>query len=428
MQIVGGQESGTSKHKDRASLDVLGYLGSGEGLIPTEDNLTKLEVGKAYYQLGKLHYDKADLNKAEVNFLKAIDCAECPQDNYRVLKILSFLIRIAAEKLEDDKAQQYISQSESLVNELQETLGSLSAEYFYYSGLIKSYRTDFDGAFQDLELSYNKSKEENDPDLHSKCLLALANNAYNRGQYDLSLEYMGQLDNLLKIINKEYLGGSMHMTYGKILIAKGDIEGSLKHFNLANITLQNKKCWNLYGYILLGIGQVQKVKGDYDRATLYYSLAKQAVDSTTFKRLTNVLDAEIHEVNDSSVDIYLDRNNRKVKEKNIGVIDFKHRFVLLEILFLLAKNRGSFYDKEDLARDIWKDEYNPLIHDKLIYTSISRLRKLIEPKDNSNTKRKYIIRGKDGYTFNPDVKIRYQMETKLTAGKAVANVDISSPV
>ncbi|AYF44313.1 MULTISPECIES: helix-turn-helix domain-containing protein [Halobacteriovorax] len=428
MQIVGGQESGTSNQKESASLDVLGFVGSGEGLIPTQDNLTKLEVGKAYYQLGKLHYDKADLNKAEVNFLKAIDCAECPQDNYRVLKILSFLIRIAAEKLEDEKAEKYISHSEAIVNDLQENLGSLSAEYFYYSGLIKSYRTDFDGAYQDLDLSYNKSKEENDPDLHSKCLLALANNAFNRGQFELSLEYMGQLDNLLKIINKEYLGGSMHMTYGKIHMATGNIEASLKHFNLANITLQNKKCWNLYGYILLGIGQVQKVKGDYDRATLYYNLAKQAVDSTTFKRLTNVLDAEIHEVNDSSVDIYLDRNNRKVKEKNIGVIDFKHRFVLLEILFLLAKNRGSFFDKEDLAREIWKDEYNPLIHDKLIYTSISRLRKLIEPKDNSNTKRKYIIRGKDGYTFNPDVKIRYQMETKLTAGKAVANVDISSPV
>ena len=81
-----------------------------------------------------------------------------------------------------------------------------------------------------------------------------------------------------------------------------------------------------------------------------------------------------------------------------------------------------------LAKSIWKDEYNPLIHDKLIYTSISRLRKLIEPKENSETKRKYIIRGKDGYTFNPDVKIRFQMETKLSPGKAVANVDISSPV
>ncbi|MFG1484122.1 winged helix-turn-helix domain-containing protein [Halobacteriovorax sp. GFR7] len=427
MQIVGGQESG-NKVNDGFKTEVLGFLGHGEGLIPSQDILTKLEVGKAYYQLGKLHYDKADLNKAEVNFLKAIDCAECPQDNYRVLKILSFLIRIAAEKLEDEKAAKYVNQSENIINDLQMNLGSLSAEYFYYAGLIKSYRNDFAGAFSDLELSYNKSKEENDPDLHSKCLLALANNAYNRGEFDLSLDYMAQLDNLLKIINKEYLGGSMHMTYGKILIAKGDVEASLKHFNLANITLQNKKCWNLYGYILLGIGQVEKVKGDYDRATLYYNLAKQAVDSTTFKRLTNVLDAEIHEVNDSSVDIYLDRNNRKVKEKNIGVIDFKHRFVLLEILFLLAKNRGSFYDKEDLAREIWKDEYNPLIHDKLIYTSISRLRKLIEPKDNSNTKRKYIIRGKDGYTFNPDVKIRYQMETKLTAGKAVANVDISSPV
>ena len=112
----------------------------------------------------------------------------------------------------------------------------------------------------------------------------------------------------------------------------------------------------------------------------------------------------------------------------LGVIDFKHRFVLLEILFLLAKNCGEYFDKDKLAKSIWKDEYNPLIHDKLIYTSVSRLRKLIEPKDNSETKRKYIIRGKDGYTFNPTVKIRFQMENRLSPGKAIANVDISSPV
>ena len=80
---------------------------------------------------------------------------------------------------------------------------------------------------------------------------------------------------------------------------------------------------------------------------------------------------------------------------------------------------------------IWKDEYNPLIHDKLIYTSVSRLRKLIEPSENGKSrgdKRKYLLRGKDGYTFNPAVNIRFHLETKSVIDKAIANVEISSPV
>ena len=83
------------------------------------------------------------------------------------------------------------------------------------------------------------------------------------------------------------------------------------------------------------------------------------------------------------MDIYLDRKNRTVREKTLGVIDFKHRFVLLDILFLLAESPGVYYEKDKLTDIIWGNKYNPLIHDKLIYTSICRLRKLIEPREKN---------------------------------------------
>ena len=148
-------------------------------------------------------------------------------------------------------------------------------------------------------------------------------------------------------------------------------------------------------------------------------------DPKCFRRLHKKLDEEIMDVNDNSIDLYLDKNNRKVVEKTIGVINFKHRFVLLEILFLLAKTR-QYFDKEALAKSIWGDEYNPLIHDKLIYTSVSRLRKLIEPK-SGEVKRKYIIRGKDGYTFNPQAKW-FQTKELNDDNLSISSTDISSPI
>ncbi len=188
--------------------------------------------------------------------------------------------------------------------------------------------------------------------------------------------------------------------------------------------MQQKNCWNLFGYILLGKGIVAKKSGEFNQALSYFKIATNSANAS-YKRLASLIKDEVEDVNDSSVDLYLDRHNRVIHEKDIGPIDFKHRFVLLEILFLLAKNPGQSYNKEDLAKSIWKDEYNPLIHDKLIYTSISRLRKLIEPKGSS---RKYILRGKDGYTFNPRVNARFHKEVDNYNKRVIANIEMNAPV
>lgn len=408
----------------------LAYL-SEEGVFSSESQqeISPYVVGRAHYRLAKLYYDKSDLDLAEANFLQALDRAQKPRDVFSMFKILGFLIRIASEKQESEKAQTYITEAEMLVEQLPSLLGSLSAEYFYNLGIVKNYSGDFDAARENFEFAYQKAKTENEPELLSKTLLALATNSYNRKDFTKALDYIDQLNQLLKILDKNYLEGAMHLFTAKIYLELNKHQDSLKFFKRANETLQDKKCWNLYGYILLGKGTVFKRQGHYEKALFYYELALESVDNRSFKRLTSLLTKEIEEVNDSSVDLYLDRTNRKIKEKSLGTIDFKHRFVLLEILFLLAKNPGEYFDKEQLAKSIWKDEYNPLIHDKLIYTSVSRLRKLIEPKQGKADRRKYIIRGKDGYTFNPAAKIRFQMEGPSSSSEqSIANVELSSPV
>lgn len=385
------------------------------------------DIGRSYYQLGKVYYDKADLDKAEEAFLKALNFATPIPDGFSILKTYGFLIRIASEKLEDTKAKKFILESEQLIEFLGRSLPTLNSEYFYNVGVVKNYSGNFEDAKINFELAYKKASEENEPELLSKCLLSLATNAYYRKDFELSLRFLDQLNDLLKIIRKFYLSGAMYSYYAKIFTEANEHEKALNYFKLANEYLQSKKCWNLYGYILYGKANALKKAGHFDVALSMFNLAQESIDVKIFKRLNHLIEAEIEDVNDSTVDLYLDRTNRKIVEKSIGTIDFKHRFVLLEILFLLSKNPGVYFDKEQLAKMIWKDEYNPLIHDKLIYTSVSRLRKLIEP-DDADTKRKYIIRGKDGYTFNPLAKIRFHMEAKTTIDRSIGNVDLSSPV
>jgi tetratricopeptide (TPR) repeat protein len=389
--------------------------------------ISSSDIGRSYYQLGKVYYDKADLDKAEEAFVKALSYADPIIDGFSILKTYGFLIRLASEKLEDSKAQKYILESEKLMEVLSRAFPTLTSEFFYNLGVVKNYSGNFEAAKTNFELAYKKSTEENEPELLSKCLLSLATNAFYRKDFDLSIRYLDQLNDLLKIIKKYYLSGAMYNYYAKIFIELNENEKALNYYKLANEYLQSKKCWNLYGYILFGKATALKKAGNFEEALKMFQLAQESIDVSVFKRLNHLIEAEIDDVNDSTVDLYLDRTNRKIVERSLGTIDFKHRFVLLEILFLLSKNPGLYFDKEQLAKMIWKDEYNPLIHDKLIYTSVSRLRKLIEPID-ADSKRKYIIRGKDGYTFNPLAKIRFHMEVKTNSERSIGNVDLSSPV
>lgn len=390
-----------------------------------ESKLSHDQLVDAHYKLAKICYDKSNLSRAELNFEKALQYTQKPKDIFTVFKILGFLVRLNSEKMNSENAEKFIRASEDLIEEIPAHLGSLNAEYFYNVGVVHTYRGKFVEARNNFNLAFNKAKQENEPEIIGKALYSLATSHFQVKEFEQSLSYLDQLKELLQILNKTYMQGSMHLLYGNIFNELEDFERAFDHYRLANIALKKKTCWNLYGYILLGMGSAFKKKGEFNKAILYFDLAKNAVDEMQFRRLSQLIEREISDVNDSSVDLYLDRTNRSIFEKELGPIDFKHRFVLLEILFLLAQNAGTYYNKDELAKAIWKDEYNPLIHDKLIYTSISRLRKLIEP---NTSKRKYILRGKDGYTFNPHVKARFQRCNDLEPNSAIGNIELNSPV
>lgn len=381
--------------------------------------------GQAHYRLGKLYYDMADFENAEEQFLAALKLSELPQDAFAVFKTYGFLIRIYSEGLNEKEAHRFIALSTELLDQAVSTLASLNAEYFYNAAVVNTYKGEFEEAHKNFNQAYRKAQSENEPELMAKSLHAMATNAYQMKKNSDALSYLAQLNELLNILKKGYLKGTMHLLWGNVLRDQGDFQGSLGHYDLSMKLLHTKHSWNMHNYVLLNKGIAFKKMGEFAKALIHFNMAQNSLDEENFKRLQQLILMEVDEVNDSSVDLYLDRHNRIIHEKNLGTIDFKHRFVLLEILFLLALNPGTYYNKEDLARMIWKDEYNPLIHDKLIYTSVSRLRKLIEPK---GVKRQYILRGKDGYTFNPRVNARFHKENEVVKQNNIGNIEISSPV
>lgn len=414
----------TSNREDLSNDEILAKISINEENSGFEDNeAQEKSIGEGYYQLAKIFYDKADLKSAEEYFLKALDKTIYPRDSFAMFKCYGFLIRIYSEALRQEEAEKYIEEADRLVELFQKDLGSLNSHFFYNVGMVATYKGEFESSLENFILSYQKAQKENEPEVMAKALYAIGNSCFHLERYEDALSYLDQLKELLMILKKGYLEGSMHMLLGNIYKKLDRSKDANDSFDRAITLLQKKNCWNLFGYILLGKGIVAKKAGEFNQALLYFRIAKNSANSE-YKRLADLINDQVEDVNDSSVDLYLDHHNRVIHEKDLGSIDFKHRFVLLEILFLLAKNQGESYNKEDLAKSIWKDEYNPLIHDKLIYTSISRLRKLIEPKGG---KRKYILRGKDGYTFNPRVNARFHKEN-IYSKKVIANIDMNAPI
>ena len=300
---------------------VLAFL-QMNGAAPTEMEGPNTDLCKFYYQLGKLYYDKADLFEAQVNFVHSIKFADFPKDTFTAFKTLGFLIRISSEKLEDEAAKKYIADAEKLIEFLANDLGNLSSDYFYNIGILHNYKGEFDKAGESFLFAKNKSKMSNEPELLAKSLLALAINEYNMNRLEKALDYLNELEELLKIVNKSYLKGSMYFYAAKIYSRLEDFDKALNYYSMANKVLHHKKCWNLFGYTLLGKGVVYKRMGSYDKALDLFELAKESVDTTMFKRLNSLIEEEVCDVQDSSVDLYLDRNMRVVTEKQLGTERF----------------------------------------------------------------------------------------------------------
>jgi len=120
------------------------------------------------------------------------------------------------------------------------------------------------------------------------------------------------------------------------------------------------------------------------------------------QRYVNEFFEDFHFIEDQNVDIEIDRNSHYVREKHLGEIPFHNKFTLMRILLLLAESPGKEYSKEQLAKEIWEQDYNPLRHDNNIYININRLRKLIEPNPRES---RYVMNGARGYYFNPAMKV-----------------------
>jgi tetratricopeptide (TPR) repeat protein len=213
------------------------------------------------------------------------------------------------------------------------------------------------------------------------------------------------------------LEASVRILEGHCYRDLGEYQKALDCYWSAHGILKSHRNWSHYYYVLLGLGRVYLAMGNPDRAQIFFDLISNAVNKLQLNALRQTLDQVSKAIKEPAPRLQVDRERKVIMEPKLGEVQFERRFVLLEIFYLLSAKPGHVFSKEDLVDQVWRETYNPMIHDSKVYTSISRLRKLIEPDFKRPM---YVLNERDGYSFNPTVVVeeaRSQRRQKVKLGE-----------
>lgn len=370
---------------------------------PAEFAHQQIELAKLYAERGDFDLAVPKLNLAKEIFLKA-------RQFEPYLECENQLLRIYAEKEKFDEIHEIKEKIQDLV--LKEGL-ELNAKTFYTLAVGANYKGQNEAALEYFQKSLAMAlASDNKKDI-----------CYAINGIAISYKNLGKLtDSLKELYNLQVFFQVMDLPEVKIAsqILNAQILNELKKHDQALEVL-----WNTYDLmkthkglvyhlgVLYNLGKTFLLMGDRDMARTYFKLCGHSIDPKNMVRMSRGVQeklAELGEDSSGNYDLVFEMDNHAVIEKKLGRVDFKNQFILMDLLQLFVQNQGQIYSKEFLVEQVWKQSYDPAVHDNKIYVTIKRLRKMIEPDYD---KPKYIFRAKNGYFMNKSAKVLVEQKGEL---------------
>ncbi len=356
----------------------------------------------AIMELAKLYYERCDFGIAIEKFREASEGYFNERNFELFLKCQNYLLRMFAEREDSESIRATKERLQDLV--LKEGF-ELNAKTYYTLGICASYKGQFDVALDYFQKSLTIALAADNK--HDICyaINGLAITYYSLDRLSEALKEIYNLQVFFQVMNLRDLRLSSQMLNGHIFRKMRKYDQALEIFWECYDSLRAEKNLFIYLSLLYGMGMTYKEAGETDMARVYLKLAKKSADPDNLRYLGRHIDnllADLGITSGEDYDLIFDPVTNSVTEKKKGRVDFKNQFILLDMLRLFMKQPGSVYSKEILVKQVWKQEYDPTVHDNKIYVTIKRLRKLIEPDYD---KPRYIFRAKNGYYLNKNTKI-----------------------
>jgi tetratricopeptide (TPR) repeat protein len=363
---------------------------------------TIAQTNDSQMELGKLYFERCDFDLAIQHYTAAASGFYTDRDFEKFLKCEMQLLKIYSERKEDDKIHSTKEKLQDLV--LKEGF-ELNAMTYYTLGLCAAYKTQYD-----LALSYFQKAltialaTEHKPSI-CYAISGLAIVYYRLDRLQDSLKEIYNLQVFFQILDIPEVKISCQMLNAHILRKMGKYDQALELLWETYDVLRTQKNMYLYYSLMLGLGLTYKEMGDLDMARMHLQLARRSIDPVNLKWLHNQIVHQLDEIGagtSTEYDLVLAAGSSAVVEKKKGQIDFKNQFILLDMLRLFMRHPGQIQSKEALVKNVWKQDYDPSVHDNKIYVTIKRLRKMIEPDYD---KPRYIFRAKNGYYLSKNARV-----------------------
>lgn len=357
------------------------------------------------FELGKLHCDRGDYDSAIGFLTQAADIYFARKNFPSYLKCQNMFLRIYAER---DRFDEINATKEHLQDLVLKEGFELSAKTYYTLSMCAGYKGQHEVALDYAQRSLSLALSSDDKEDICNAIFMISFIYFLMGRYPDALKEVYNLHVFFQVYNFPELRLSAKLLNADIFRVQKKYDEALSIMWEAYEEL--KQCKKIVTHIsILGmLGSTYFDMGDKESARLYLNMVLRMVDDRNQVRLARMariyLDKMGGEVQ-TSFDVLFDEANHLVVEQKIGRIDFKNQFILLDLLKLFIQNQGIIFSKEYLVENVWKQTYDPGVHDNKIYVTIKRLRKLIEPEYD---KPKYLFRAKNGYYFNKAVKVHFE--------------------
>jgi tetratricopeptide (TPR) repeat protein len=357
------------------------------------------------YEVARLYCDRGDFKLAIEKLKPAAELYESQRDFAGFLNCQNLLLRVFAE-MEDTKA---INTCKERLQELviKEKV-DLNSKTYYTLALCASYKAQHAVALEYLEKALALALAADDKKDICYAIYGLALVYFTLGRYEDALREIYNLQVFFQVLSLPEMKLSAQVMNGHILRRMGKFEQALEIFWQSYDGLKTQK--NLYMYInlLYAMGVTYSESGEIDLGRMYLNLAKKAADPENLKHSHRRIEerlASLGERTDGKYDIIFNAASNSVVERKKGRVDFKNQFILLDLLRIFLRNPGEVYTKEALVSAVWRQQYDPRVHDNKIYVTIKRLRRMIEPDFD---KPKYIFRAKNGYYLNKNTRVLFE--------------------
>lgn len=382
--------------KSPNSFLVLNDLKSAESMSKTQ----------SLYEMGKLYCDRGDFVLAIEKLNEGATQSLEQKDFDLFLKCTNLVLRMHAEREEHDK----ITKIKEKLQDLVLTEGfELSSKTYYSLGICAYYKSQWDMSLEYFQKALSIALEN---DSKVDMCYAITGLVIVYSSTDRQTEALREIYNLqvfFQVLDLPELKLLTEINNGRILRNLGRYEEALEVFWASYEAVKKTKNMTTMIHLFFLMGTTYLELADKDMARVYLFLAQKTIDPENMKHLARLIDGKIAEMGgdtSSNFDLIFDSLNHAVVEKKLGKIDFKNQFILLDLLKLFVQNPGQVFSKENLVDRIWKQEYDPMVHDNKIYVTIKRLRKMIEP---DYEKPKYIFRAKNGYYLNKMARIQMEL-------------------